>query len=171
MSVPQSIQTQWAKEVILAHFKNRAPIFPDGIKILEKRAACFVSLHNSDGSLRGCIGTILPVHKSLIEEIRNNALSAAFSDPRFKPLGKHELKDLDISVDVLDEPEPVYGRELLDPKIYGVIVSAEGKRGVLLPDLDGIDTVDSQLYIAMQKAGIKIGAPIEVQRFKVVRYH
>lgn len=160
----------WAKDVLKAYFENRQPETLAN-EDLKKRAACFVSLHNSDGSLRGCIGTILPTKPSLEDEIKDNALSAAFKDPRFDPLQPEGLDDLTITVDVLGEPEGITSAADLDPKKYGVIVSAGNKRGVLLPDLEGVDTIEQQLHIAMHKAGIPVGAPIAVHRFKVNRYH
>ncbi|MEG1905560.1 MAG: AmmeMemoRadiSam system protein A, partial [Bacteroidales bacterium] len=165
-----SPQTRWAREVLKAHFEGRQPErIPD--EVLRQQAGCFVSLHNPDESLRGCIGTIMPTKATLEEEIKTNAISAAFMDPRFDPLQKGELEDLVISVDVLGEPESISSFDELDPKVYGVIVSAGNKRGVLLPDLPGIDKVEQQLHIAMQKAGIADGTPIAVHRFKVHRYH
>ena len=161
---------RWAWLVLEAHFQQRKAHMPDD-ELLKQKGACFVSLHNADGSLRGCIGTILSTRNSLKEEIENNALSAAFQDPRFPPLKESELETLDISVDVLSNPEPVHSFEMLDAKKYGVIVSAGYRRGVLLPDLEGVDTIEQQLHIAMQKAGIKFQTPIQVERFYVKRYH
>lgn len=166
----KSPQTQWAHEVLKAHFENRSPeriAAPE----LQSKVACFVSLHNPDDSLRGCIGTIMPTKSTLEEEIKTNALSAAFRDPRFRPLRPEELEGLSISVDVLGEPEAIASLDELNPKIYGVIVAAGDKRGVLLPDLPGVDTVEQQLTIAMQKAGIDQNTPIGAYRFKVERYH
>lgn len=167
----KSIQTRWAREVLLAHFEKRAPVFPGNKDDLGEKAACFTSLHNPDGSLRGCIGTIMPVRTSLKEEIEENAYSAAFYDPRFSPLKREELSELEITVDVLGKPHPIKSIEELDPVKYGVIVSSGKKRGVLLPDLPGVDRVEQQLAIAMQKAGIQEDSPIYVERFEVLRYH
>lgn len=161
---------KWAREVLKAHFEDRRPEFPHD-EALKKHAGCFVSLHNADDSLRGCIGTILPTKPTLEDEIKANAISAAFMDPRFDPLRPEELAELKISVDVLGEPESIASAEDLNPKTYGVIVSAGDKRGVLLPDLPGVDTIEQQLHIAMQKAGIPVGTPIAVHRFKVNRFH
>ena len=167
----KSIQTKWAREVLKAYYEDREPVFPGSNDDLKVKRACFVTLHNRDGSLRGCRGTILPVKPTLKDEIEENAISAALRDPRFPPLEKHELENIEISVDVLDEPEPIYTIEQLDPKIYGVIVNSCGRRGVLLPDLPGVDNVETQIQIAMQKAGIDPGTGISVERFKVTRYH
>ncbi|MEG1585875.1 MAG: AmmeMemoRadiSam system protein A [Bacteroidales bacterium] len=166
----QSPHTQWAREVLQAHFDERKPDRRRD-EALQQRAGCFVSLHNADHSLRGCIGTIMPTKPTLEEEIKTNAVSAAFMDPRFSPLRKDELDTLEISVDVLGEPEIINSFDELDPKVYGVIVSSGNKRGVLLPDLPGIEKVEQQLNIAMQKAGIADGTPITVHRFTVHRYH
>lgn len=133
------------------------------------RSACFVSLHRR-GELRGCIGTVQPTMTSLSSEIIRNAVSACSEDPRFDPVGVEELEDLEISVDVLSESEIVSGPEELDPRRYGVIVTAGYRRGLLLPDLEGVDTVRSQLAIACRKGGIDPGESFEIRRFTVTRY-
>ena len=133
------------------------------------KAGAFVSLHK-DGQLRGCIGTILPCCENLAEEILHNAISAASDDPRFSPVKKEELEYLEISVDVLSAPEPIKDKNMLDVKRYGVIVTSGRKRGLLLPDLDGVDTVDAQIDIAKRKAGISDDEEISLERFEVVRH-
>ena len=135
----------------------------------QDRAGVFVSIHK-DGKLRGCIGTFLPTRESIAKEIISNAVSASTRDPRFDPIGPEELKWLEINVDVLSAPEPVSGKEALDVKKYGVIVSSGSRRGLLLPDLDGVDTVDEQVDIARRKAGIREKEPITLERFEVVRH-
>jgi MEMO1 family protein len=132
------------------------------------RAGAFVSLHRT-GMLRGCIGTIAPTRETLAEEVAANAIQAATQDPRFHPLVAGELADLDIKVDVLHPPEECT-LEDLDPEQYGVIVSSGQRRGLLLPDLEGVDEVADQVAIAMQKAGIPPDSPCALQRFKVDRY-
>ena len=141
------------------------------LDLQKKRAGCFVSLHlKSTHELRGCIGTILPTCKNLAGEIINNALSAC-KDPRFMPLAQEELNDLDIVVDVLDEPEPISSIKSLDPKKYGVIVKAkDGRTGLLLPDLEGIDDAAYQVAIARQKAGILSEESVFLFRFTVKRH-
>lgn len=134
-----------------------------------RRAGVFVSL-KKDGQLRGCIGTIAPTQDSVIAEVEENAISAATRDPRFYPVQPEELPELDISVDVLSDAEPIQSIEELDPKKYGVIVSSGGRRGLLLPDLEGVNTVDEQVAIAMQKAGIEPGESVKLARFEVIRY-
>ncbi|HCL79875.1 MAG TPA: AmmeMemoRadiSam system protein A, partial [Synergistaceae bacterium] len=133
-----------------------------------KRAACFVSLKKR-GALRGCIGTILPRHESLAEEIEQNSVAAATQDPRFPPVGLEELSDIEISVDILSEPEAVTDLRELDPKRYGVIVERGGRRGVLLPDLEGVDSVEEQLAIAARKAGLPGPEGSAILRFTVRR--
>ena len=137
--------------------------------VLAQRHGAFVSLHRR-GDLRGCIGTILPTRENLAEEIAHNAIQAATGDPRFQPLREDELDDLEISVDVLGEPEAAHLADL-DPREYGVIVSADRRRGLLLPDLEGVDTVEDQVAIAMRKAGIAPGECVTLERFRVDRYH
>ena len=132
-------------------------------------AGAFVSLHK-DGRLRGCIGTIAPTEETLAREIVQNAISAGTRDPRFPPVQAEELDRLEYSVDVLGRPEPVNSLDQLDPKTYGVIVSYGRKRGLLLPDLDGVDTVEEQVSIARRKGGIRETDPYTLQRFQVVRH-
>lgn len=132
-------------------------------------AGAFVSLHLG-GRLRGCIGTIAPTQENVAWEIVQNAVSACSRDPRFPPVGADELDALEYSVDVLGRPEPVASPAQLDPRQYGVIVSCGQRRGLLLPDLDGVDTVEQQLEIARQKGGIRPGDPYQVERFQVVRH-
>ncbi len=136
--------------------------------LLAKSAGVFVSLHRG-GDLRGCIGTIAPTAPTVAQEIVHNAIQAATADPRFPPVEPHELADLEISVDVLHEHEPCTIEEL-DPKRYGVIVSADWRRGLLLPDLECVDTREAQVAIARRKAGIGPDEPIHLQRFQVDRY-
>jgi AmmeMemoRadiSam system protein A/AmmeMemoRadiSam system protein B len=139
--------------------------------MLKERAACFVSIKTMDGELRGCIGTIEPATDTLAEELIANAVSSATRDPRFPPVRPEELSHLRYSVDVLSTPEPAQFEEL-DPKVYGVIVEDESRkrRGLLLPDLQGIQTASQQVDIAARKAGIKPGTPLKFSRFRVERF-
>jgi len=140
-------------------------------KEFQKQAGVFVSLHKR-GKLRGCIGTYLPQQNNVASEIVKNAISAATRDPRFPAVKESELDELEISVDVLSPPETVPSKEALDPDKYGVIVSKGWQRGLLLPNLEGVSTVEEQLEIAKQKAGLN-GIPdekVEIQRFTVTRY-
>ncbi|MBE5847054.1 MAG: AmmeMemoRadiSam system protein A [Lachnospiraceae bacterium] len=134
-----------------------------------RRAGAFVSIHKL-GKLRGCIGTILPTQDSIANEIIDNAISASTRDPRFEPITEEELPFLDISVDILGEPEDIDSASQLDVKRYGVIVTSGRKRGLLLPDLDGVDTVTEQINIAKRKAGIYEDEPVRLQRFEVIRH-
>ena len=134
------------------------------------RAGAFVSVHK-EGRLLGCIGTIGPTCPCLGEEIIQNAVSAASRDPRFDPIRPEELPLLEISVDVLGAPEDISSEEALDVKRYGVIVTRGSRRGLLLPDLEGVDTPAQQVAIARQKAGIRPDEPVKLQRFQVIRHH
>jgi hypothetical protein len=136
---------------------------------LQQPAGVFVSL-KKQGQLRGCIGTILPTQPDATGEIIRNAVSAATADPRFPRVQPQELAELEISVDILTPPEPIESLAELDPHRYGVIVRRGSRSGLLLPDLDGVDTVADQVDIACRKAGIHPGEPLEMYRFEVIRY-
>ncbi|MCF0258252.1 MAG: AmmeMemoRadiSam system protein A [Erysipelotrichaceae bacterium] len=139
-------------------------------ELLHSKAGAFVSIHEN-GQLRGCIGTTSPTCSTLAEEIMQNAQSASLRDPRFPAIQPYELEDLHISVDVLKAPEPVQSKDGLDVKKYGVIVSKNGRRGLLLPDLEGVDTVEKQISIAKQKAGIdELDDDVQLERFEVIRH-
>lgn len=144
---------------------------PDGLPgdMMRRRAGVFVSLH-MDGRLRGCIGTIAPVTPCVAQEIIDNGVSASSRDPRFNPVEPEELDKLVYSVDVLEPPERITSPSQLDVKRYGVIVTKGGRRGLLLPNLDGVNSVDEQIAIAKQKAGIAQGEEVELERFEVTRH-
>lgn len=144
---------------------------PDGLpeELMQRKAGVFVSL-KKHGSLRGCIGTIEPVTGCIAKEIFRNAISAGTEDPRFAPVTEDELPELIYSVDVLEKPEPIKDVTELDVKRYGVIVTSGRKRGLLLPNLEGVDTVEQQVSIAKKKAGIYDNEPINLERFEVVRH-
>ncbi len=133
------------------------------------KSGVFVSI-KKEGRLRGCIGTTQPTRENIAQEIIANAISAAVRDPRFNPIAPHELSDLTISVDVLFPAEDIKSKDELDVKEYGVIVSSGFKRGLLLPNLEGVNTVDYQVEIALEKAGIDPSENYKMQRFKVVRH-
>ncbi len=136
---------------------------------MKQEAGVFVSIHKF-GELRGCVGTFEPQQENVAEEIITNAISSATRDPRFPPVVPNELKDLEYSVDVLTSPELVESKDQLDPKRYGVIVEAGFRRGLLLPDLEGVDSVEYQIDICRQKAGIEPDEPVKLYRFEVKRY-
>ena len=161
-----------ARETIEKYIlKRERNTVPDWVppEMTARKAGVFVSIHE-DGRLRGCIGTILPVYGSIAEEIIRNAVSASTRDPRFDPIRPEELDRLEINVDVLTAPERIESRDELDVKRYGVIVSSGSKRGLLLPDLDGVDTVDEQVDIAMRKGGISPREKVTLERFEVIRH-
>ena len=136
---------------------------------MENKAGVFVSIHKK-GALRGCIGTFEPSEENVAREIIVNAISSATRDPRFSSIDPEELDLLDYSVDVLTEPEPVEDEDQLDPEKYGVIVESGYQRGLLLPDLEGVDSVEQQIEICRQKAVIPDGQPVNLYRFEVRRY-
>jgi len=150
---------------------GKRPRLPEGLpqEMFQGRAGVFVSL-KKHGNLRGCIGTIGPVAKNIAEEISRNAMSAASEDPRFDSVDASELDQLVYSVDILAEPEPITSPDELDVERYGVIITSGNKRGLLLPNLDGVDTVEQQIDIARQKAGISKSEPYNLERFEVVRH-
>lgn len=171
MSEP-SPHARLARAAIEECIKNRRVLrvpedTPDELKSTCAGAFVCLKMH---GELRGCIGTVEPVQRSLAEEIIENSISAATRDPRFLPVEHDELDLLEISVDVLFPPEPIDGPECLDPKRFGVIVENGSKRGLLLPDLDGVDTVEQQVDIARHKAFIRASEPIRLYRFEVKRH-
>jgi len=150
--------------------RNRVIEPPAGLpaELRSRRAGVFVSLKKR-GELRGCIGTFLPAEDCLAEEIIQNAIRAATQDPRFPPVRPEELPQLLVSVDVLSPPEPATASDL-DPKRYGVIVESGWRRGLLLPDLPGVDTVEEQLRIAKLKAGLSPDESCKILRFSVERH-
>ncbi len=159
----------FAKAVIRTALEYKALPEPPDDEFYRQHASCFVSI-KKEGKLRGCIGTLEPAEADLGQEIIRNAQSAAFGDPRFPAVIADEFDNLAFSVDVLSSPQKVGSSDDLDCKRYGVIVSCEYRRGVLLPDLEGVDSVEHQLGIACQKAGIDPSEEFEVQRFTVSRF-
>lgn len=168
----ESIYVKLARESLEYYIKSNE-ILPVPKKLpgemLENRAGVFVSL-KKNGELRGCIGTTLPVHDNIADEIIYNAVSAGTGDPRFYPVEEDELDELVYSVDVLGESEPIESKDELNPLIYGVIVRHGRRSGLLLPDIEGVDTVDEQVSIALKKAGISENEKYSMERFKVTRY-
>lgn len=161
-----------AREALESYVKNHTKItipewFP--LMISDFRAGVFVSLKKK-GLLRGCIGTISPTKRNVAEEIIQNAISAGTQDPRFEPVIEDELGELVYSVDILHPSEKIETMDDLDVKKYGVIVSKGFRRGLLLPDLEGVDTPHEQVLIALRKAGISSNEHYVMERFEVVRY-
>jgi AmmeMemoRadiSam system protein A len=151
----------------LAHLENRnAKSFQVPNSINAPRGV-FVTLYEHAKELRGCIGHIAPMCSTLAEEVAECARSAAFEDPRFPPLKARELRDVQIEVSILGSLSPVTAVAELNPKKFGVVVSAGFRRGLLLPDIDGVDTVDMQIDIARRKAGIATHEPIRIEKFEI----
>jgi AmmeMemoRadiSam system protein A len=160
-----------AKKSVEEYVKNRnvlaapEPSSPE----MSSKAGVFVSIKKR-GQLRGCIGTFMPSTENIAEETVRNAISAATQDPRFSPVTEEELGDLVYSVDILSPPERVDSTSDLDPRKYGVIVTSGSRKGLLLPDLESVDTVEEQLRIAKMKAGILPGDEVNILRFEVKRF-
>jgi len=162
--------TKLAKETVESYITEDKIPQPERLTPeMQEKAGVFVSIHKRD-ELRGCIGTFEPAEANVAQEIIRNAISSATADPRFLPITPDELNDLHYSIDVLTEPEPIDSKDQLDIKKYGVIVEADWRRGLLLPDLEGVDSVDHQIDICRQKAGIAPDEPVQLYRFEVKRY-
>jgi len=161
---------QLARKAVEAYVEKKEVIKPEKLTPeMQEQAGVFISLKKY-GQLRGCIGTFEPTQPNIAEEIVRNAISSATFDPRFPPVHANELSELEYSVDVLTPPEVVKSEADLDPKKYGLIVKSGYRRGLLLPDLEGIDDVATQLSICRQKAHIGPTEPVELYRFMVKRY-
>jgi len=169
----ESIPVQLARKSIIYYLENNKTMaLPENLPedLTKNQAGVFVSL-KKDGNLRGCIGTFLPTQDNIALEIIENAVSAATRDPRFPRLTMEKVDFLSISVDVLSLPEEVDDVSLLDPKKYGVIVSSGFKKGLLLPNLESVNSAEYQVEIAKRKAGIFPGEKIQLSRFEVKRYY
>jgi len=161
---------QLAKQAVENYIKDGEIIKPGELSPeMKGRAGVFVSLKKR-GQLRGCIGTFEPAQKNVAEEIVRNAISSAVDDPRFTPVRPSELDNLEYSVDILTSPEPVDSPAQLDPEKYGLIVECGYRRGLLLPDLEGVKDVETQIAICRQKAGIGSSEPVKLYRFQVRRF-
>lgn len=159
-----------AKAAVESYINNGNVVVPEELTDeMKERAGVFVSI-KKQGGLRGCIGTFEPTKISVAEEIVANAISSAIHDPRFPPVKPFELAELEYSVDILTHPELVDSAEQLDPKKYGIIVECGYRRGLLLPDLEGVNSVDEQINICRVKAGISADEPIKLYRFQIRRY-
>ena len=168
--VPSDPYVALAERAVRTYVTERRVIDPpaDPPREMLGAAGVFVSI-KKHGALRGCIGTFFPSEPSVAVEIVANAIKSATSDPRFPPVGADELDDLTLSVDVLSEPERCTEDDL-DPDRFGVIVESGWRRGLLLPDLDGVDSAARQVDIARRKAGIGPNEPVELRRFTVERH-
>jgi len=159
-----------AKEAVESYVRNGQILKPRELTAeMTERAGVFVSLHKH-GQLRGCIGTFEPTKDNVAEEIIANAISSSTRDPRFPPVTASELDDVEYSVDILTAPEPVAEISQLDHNEYGVIVESGWKKGLLLPDLEGVDSVEEQIAICRLKAGISGSEPVKLYRFQVRRF-
>jgi AmmeMemoRadiSam system protein A len=160
---------QVARDAIREHvFRGTSP---DVTRAGAPKAGVFVTLKNPDGSLRGCIGSITPVEADLVGETARSAVLAATRDPRFPPVRPEEVEGLEIEVSVLMPEEPIRDASELDPTTYGIIVRhASGRRGLLLPAIEGIDDGKQQLRVAMNKAGIAPDEPVSLSRFRVLKW-
>jgi hypothetical protein len=168
--IEESPQVRLARATVEAYVKKGTIPYPEAVlPEMQGKAGVFVSLHKGD-ELRGCIGTIEPTENSIALEIVQNAISAATRDPRFFPVTADELPQIEYSVDVLTEPESIASEKELNPKKYGAIVESGYRRGLLLPDLEGVDTIEKQLEICRMKAGIGPKEPVKLYRFEVKRY-
>ena len=176
MNLPSNniLPQELARVAVEAFTRDRRVIKPPArpVGVLATRAGVFVTLRTSDGQLRGCIGTIDPACKNVAEEVIYNAIGAATRDPRFLPVDAIELPELKYGVDVLSPPESARGPEDLEPSVYGVIIETfDGKhRGLLLPRIEGINSVEDQWLAVHSKAGIRPGTPVRVERFTVTRF-
>ena len=167
---PEHPVAKLAKEAVERYVRDgevlrSEPVTPE----MKGRAGVFVSIHKH-GELRGCIGTFEPTRKDVAEEIISNAISSATHDPRFRAVAPQELAGLDYSVDILTSPKPVKDEGELDARRFGIIVESGWRRGLLLPDLEGVDSVQQQIEICRSKAGIGPDEPVRLYRFEVMRY-
>ena len=159
-----------AKEAVEKYVRDKEIARPRKLTPeMKEKAGVFVSLHKR-GQLRGCLGTFQPTRKNVAEEIVTNAISSATRDYRFSPVIPSELPELTYKVDLLTRPELIENKNDLDPRRYGVLVEYGNKRGILLPDLPGVDSIDQQIEIASAKGGILPDEPVKIYRFEVRRF-
>ena len=159
-----------AKDTVESYIREgRIPDAKELTPDMTGQAGVFVSI-KKHGQLRGCIGTFEPTRRNIADEVITTAINSATRDPRFEPVTVDELWELEYSVDVLTGPEPIRGRGELDPRRYGLIVECGGRKGLLLPDLEGVNTAEEQIEICRQKAGIMPDEPVRLYRFEVRRY-
>jgi len=166
--------TKLAQKAVKEYLEKGTFISPDEVKLpsnaYEKKAGVFVTIYRED-QLRGCIGTYVPTQESIAKEIVGNAIAASFRDSRFSPVSKKELDDLTFEISVLEEPKKIKDMKELDEKKYGVIVKTpDGRSGLLLPDISGVETPEEQIQIASQKGGILPDEDVQILKFAVVKY-
>jgi len=161
---------QTLEETVIHHHRFAAPA--NLVQEFPAPAPVFVTLRSANGELRGCIGSVAPIANSLAEEVVAESVAAATRDPRFEPVAADEVPSLQIEVSVLSEPEPIDSLDELDPARYGVIVvrQRDGRRGLLLPDIEGIETPEMQVRIARRKAWIGEQEPVRLFRFRAEKY-
>ena len=169
MHVASHPLVELARTAIRRFAVDGVTIEPPTDSLPKRQAGVFVTLHKADGSLRGCIGTISATTPSLAQEVIRNAIASANHDPRFAPVRASECDGLNIHVDILSPLVAVADETELDPRRYGVVVDGGGRRGLLLPDIEEVDTVEMQLSVALQKAGIGTKEPYQLFRFEVER--
>src|SRR3954471_6364172 len=175
VSVEHEVLPSLARRAVETFVLQRNVFKPERVEaspLLSQRSACFVCIKTEGRELRGCVGTIEPEHGSLAEEVVNNAIKAATRDPRFRPVAADELSLLRYSVDVLGGLEPTT-LEDLDPSVFGVVVTNDSgtRRGLLLPNIDGIRTASRQIGVATRKAGIEPHETVKLYRFRTRRFH
>jgi AmmeMemoRadiSam system protein A len=166
--------TKLAKLAVEEYIKKGKIITPPSSmpsKFLSEKAGIFVTIEQ-DGNLRGCIGTYLPTRDNIAEEIIHNAVSAAIEDYRFSGINENELEQLSYTVYILDTLEKIKEKSMLDPKKYGILIKSDmGKSGLLLPDLEGLDTWEKQFEAVCNKCNIDPESEnIEIFRFKATKY-
>jgi AMMECR1 domain-containing protein/aromatic ring-opening dioxygenase LigB subunit len=120
------------------------------------------------GELRGCIGTLALEGAAVDHVVAEYAVAAASRDARFAPVASvDEARWIKPEISLLQASLPVHDLRDLDPKVWGIEVSRGQRRGVLLPDLDGVETVTEQLHNAKSKAGIAVDEDCAIRRFRV----
>ena len=116
------------------------------------------------------MGTIKPRNKWLYHEIVDNAIFAAFEDDRYVPLMEGELDDIVLKVETVSRPEKIQNVKELDPDRFGIIVRSQQQlEGVLLPQCEGIHTIEDQINLAMEKGNIPLSEKddLEIYRFNI----
>ena len=161
---------QTARQAIQQYLDGDSLNVPAMEDALNQSRGVFVTLWEGQRKLRGCMGRTEGITPSLTQEVAECAILAATRDPRFQPLTQAtQLQELSIELSLLMPLEPIVNESALDPQRYGVVVSAGKRRGLLLPNVDGIDTVREQLHVACQKGKIDPDEPYALSRFEVLK--